>query len=124
MTTPGATLPLQEEPSLPNPQKRKKRKKYTANLKRKMAATIKKAQDGTGLLVPKAPFKRLVQELVAKHTFGDEPLRVGADALAALQSMTETHLTDLFQKTQSVVERSGVKTAMPAHFQTAVEAAS
>lgn len=118
MSTPEPTLGGGSPPA------KQKRKKYTVSPRRKMAATIRKAQQGTNLLIPKAPFARLVRELVAAHTFGPHPLRVGADALEALQSVSETHLTELLQKTQAIAERSGQKTAMPLHFQAAVGASS
>lgn len=51
-------------------------------------------QNTTELLIPKAPFQRLVREIANDFKLN---LRFSADAFAALQHSTEAYLIDLFQ---------------------------
>ena len=58
---------------------------------------IRKYQRTTDLLLPKAPFQRLVRE-VAHNVFGED-LRFQSSAVAALQEAAEAYLVQLFEDT-------------------------
>jgi histone H3 len=57
---------------------------------------IRKFQKGTGLLLRKAPFQRLVRETAAAHKEG---LRFQASAVAAIQEATESYVVSLLSDT-------------------------
>lgn len=56
---------------------------------------IRKYQEKTDLLIPKAPFARVVRE-IAQDIDGFTSYRFQASALAALQEATEAHLVRMF----------------------------
>ena len=58
---------------------------------------IKKYQRSTDLLLPRAPFQRLVREITGGH---DPDLRFAPQALIALQEATEAYLVGIFEDTQ------------------------
>mmetsp|Transcript_9302 Transcript_9302/g.16446 ORF Transcript_9302/g.16446 Transcript_9302/m.16446 type:complete len:189 (+) Transcript_9302:108-674(+) len=59
---------------------------------------IRAYQKGTDLLMPRAPFARLVREMVQSATKAE--LRIGPEARMALQEAAEAHLVGLFEDTQ------------------------
>lgn len=58
---------------------------------------IRKYQNTTHLLIPKAPFQRLVKEIIVEQKEGT---RLQLDALRALQEAAEAYLVDLFEAAQ------------------------
>ena len=58
---------------------------------------IKRYQKSTDLLLPRAPFQRLVREITGVH---DPDLRFQAQALIALQEAAEAYLVGIFEDTQ------------------------
>lgn len=58
---------------------------------------IKRYQKSTDLLLPRAPFQRLVREITGVH---DPDLRFAAQALIALQEAAEAYLVGIFEDTQ------------------------
>ena len=58
---------------------------------------IRKYQKSTDLLLPRAPFQRLVREITGVH---DPDLRFQAQALIALQEAAEAYLVGIFEDTQ------------------------
>merc|ERR1712019_105101 len=58
---------------------------------------IKRYQKSTDLLLPRAPFQRLVREITGAH---DPDLRFQAQALIALQEAAEAYLVGIFEDTQ------------------------
>ncbi|XP_034251124.1 histone H3-like [Thrips palmi] len=56
---------------------------------------IKALQRTTHLLIPKAPFCRVVKEIV--HQFSYENLRIQSSALAALQEAAEMYMVQFFE---------------------------
>ena len=59
---------------------------------------IKKYQRSTDLLLPKAPFRRLVREIAADFK---TDIRFEGDAFRMLQEIAEAHLTDMFRRTNN-----------------------
>ena len=57
---------------------------------------IRRYQKSTTPLIAKAPFKRLVKELLIENN-GESVSRISAAALEALQEATEHYVVDLFQ---------------------------
>ena len=55
---------------------------------------IKRYQKSTSLLIPRAPFSRLVRDICSGI---DNELRFGADTLAALQEASEAYLVGLME---------------------------
>lgn len=55
-------------------------------------------QKGTGVLLPKLPFRRLVRELADEHYVG---YKVQESALLAMQEAAEAYLVDLFMDSNS-----------------------
>lgn len=58
---------------------------------------IRKYQQTTHLLIPKAPFQRLVKEVLQEQKEGT---RLQLDALKVLQEASEAYLVDLFEAAQ------------------------
>ena len=58
---------------------------------------IRKYQKSTDLLLPRAPFQRVVREITGDY---DPDLRFAAQALIALQEAAEAYLVGLFEDTQ------------------------
>ena len=58
---------------------------------------IRRYQKSTDLLLPRAPFQRLVREITGAH---DPDLRFQAQALIALQEAAEAYLVGIFEDTQ------------------------
>lgn len=58
---------------------------------------IKRYQKSTDLLLPRAPFQRVVREITGAH---DPDLRFAAQALIALQEAAEAYLVGIFEDTQ------------------------
>ena len=58
---------------------------------------IKRYQRSTDLLLPRAPFQRLVREITGGY---DPDLRFAPQALIALQEATEAYLVGIFEDTQ------------------------
>ena len=57
---------------------------------------VKKYQKSIDMLLPRAPFQRLVREIALEH---DETLRFQSAALHAVQEATEAYLVGLFEDT-------------------------
>ncbi|CAI2293472.1 unnamed protein product [Caenorhabditis sp. 36 PRJEB53466] len=58
---------------------------------------IRKYQKSTDLLIQKAPFCRLVHEIVSSSSWFREEFRIRADALLALQEVAEAFLVECFE---------------------------
>lgn len=57
---------------------------------------IRRYQQSTELLIPRAPFQRLCQEIL--HDFARSPVfKVQKSAICALQEATEAHLVGVFE---------------------------
>lgn len=71
------------------------KRKNTAPKKRKnhVLKEIKIMQNYTGNLMPKAPFFRLVREILMQHS---QDFRISREALTCLQESSEMYLTQLF----------------------------
>ncbi len=87
--------------STPNKQRKKK---ASTNAIRE----IKKEQKKTNLIIPSAPFNRLVQEISKNQNKGN--LRIKADAYNTLQHAAENHLIGIFQKSNKCAIASGRET--------------
>lgn len=58
---------------------------------------IRRYQKGFDLLIPKAPFSRLVREVVEDTAFGSGGYRMQSPALGALQEAAEAFLTSFLE---------------------------
>lgn len=77
---------------------------------------IRKYQKSTELLISKAPFQRLVKEIAQDFNTN---LRFQYSAIAALQEVTETFITTLFEDTQLCAIHAGRVTIKPKDMQLA-----
>lgn len=89
----------------------------------KAAREVNKLQRTTNLLLQKAPFQRIVREIVEehRHTSGDKALLIQRSAMEALQVAAEQALTSLLIKTRRFATHAGRKTIMPADLALAVK---
>ena len=69
----------------------KRKRKASTNAIRE----IKREQKGTGMIIPIAPFQRVVQEISQDYK---TDLRIKSEAYKALQDASEAHLIDLFRR--------------------------
>jgi histone H3 len=63
---------------------------------------IRKHQKTTVLLIQKAPFNRLVREIIQDFAAQGQHFRMQASALGALQEAAEAHVVDTFESKASV----------------------
>lgn len=81
---------------------------------------IRRYQKSTSLLIQKAPFNRLVREIVEKSTCSwYKKFRFQANALLALQEASEAYATQLFEDTLLCAIHAKRKTVMPKDMQLA-----
>lgn len=83
---------------------------------------IRKCQNSTDLLIKRAPFQRLVREIVMDiQAFGKLQegfgLRMQSDALMALQEASEAYLVQLFEDTNMCAIHAKRVTIMPKDMQ-------
>lgn len=55
-----------------------------------------KEQKNTNLIIPRAPFVRIVQEIIQENKKGDDKIIIKKDAVTALQTEAEEMLVTLF----------------------------
>ena len=87
------TAPWEQQPPPPPPPTTKK--KYRFKPGTVALREIRRYQKSTELLIPKAPFTRLVKEVM--ESFGDSVTRIQGRALNALQDASESILTSVFE---------------------------
>jgi histone H3 len=78
---------------------------------------IRKYQRTTDLLIPRAPFQRLVREICLNY--GHSDIRFKVDALMAIQEACEAYLIGLFEDTQLCAIHGKRVTIMPKDIQLA-----
>lgn len=83
------------------------RKQYRLKPGTKALREIRKQQKNTDLLIPKAPFQRLVRELTLSFR---SDLRFEQDALLCIQEAAEAHLLNMFQHSNNLAIHTGRKT--------------
>jgi histone H3 len=74
---------------------------------------IRRYQKSTELLIKRAPFARLVRQIVQDVSIGDNKMRVQQSALDALQEAAETYLVCLFEDTNLVTCHARRVTVLP-----------
>ena len=74
---------------------------------------IRKYQTSTNLLIPKAPFQRLVREVLQSVTTGETTFRLQPMAVLAIQEASEAYLTGLFDDTNLCAIHGKRVTIMP-----------
>lgn len=89
-----------------NSQTPKRKRKASTNAIRE----IKKEQGKTNLVIPQAPFTRLVQEEVSKH---HKNMRIKSEAYEALQQASESYLIDLFKRSNRCAIHEQRETIQP-----------
>lgn len=105
-------------------------RRYRLRSGTKALREIRKLQKSTDLLIPKAPFQRLVREITYDMCSGlfregswkekCMDARWSEEALEALQHAAEAHLVGLFKDAQLIACQSGKrKTIMPRDYQVA-----
>lgn len=73
-------------------------------LKSKALREIRKEQSSSKLIIPRAPFQRLVAETIQDQGFSDMRIRKGA--LEALQTETEDYLINMFHDVNLIAIQS------------------
>lgn len=86
------------------------RKRYRARPGTKAIRMIKAYQKSGSLLIPRAPFRRLVREMAGKE---HPQIRFTKRSIPALQEATEQYLVELFHNAQIVTTNSDRFTVMP-----------
>lgn len=80
---------------------------------------IRRLQKTTELLIPKAPFQRLVREVVQKLHYSSTPFLWQTSALGALHEAAEAYLVGLFEDTNLCAIHAKRVTIMPKDIQLA-----
>ncbi|CAL2036846.1 unnamed protein product [Caenorhabditis brenneri] len=83
----------------------------------KALAEIRKYQKSTDLLIQKAPFARLVHEIIREATTNSGDYRVRADALLALQEGAEAFMVEMFEGSVLICNHAKRVTLMPTDIQ-------
>jgi len=89
---------------------RKVPRKSATPKRSKALVEIRKQQQSTDLCVPKAPFRRLVKEIMIEN--GSPVEFITADAVDALQAVTEAMITGFLADVNLVAIHSGRQTIM------------
>lgn len=88
------------------PRKKRRFKKGTVSLRQ-----IKKYQNSTDLLLPRASFRRLVNE-ITEDLFSGKGIRYSTKSILAIQEASEVHATEMLKKANNNCIRSGRKTIL------------
>lgn len=91
----------------------KRKRKASTNAIRE----IKSQQKQTSLIIPSAPFSRLVHEITQSYR---SDLRIKSDAYTTLQHAAEDHLISAFQKSNKCAIHQGRETIQPKDLQLAM----
>lgn len=83
----------------------------------KALAEIRQYQKSTDLLIQKAPFARLVHEIIREATSFSNDFRVRADALLALQEASEAFMVEMFEGSVLICNHAKRVTLMPTDIQ-------
>ena len=86
----------------------KKKRRYRPGTK--ALREIRKFQQGGELLIPRAPFQRVVRDITASIK---TDLRMQSTAIAALQEAAEAFLVNLFEDTQTITIHAGRQEIRP-----------
>lgn len=84
----------------------KRKRKASTNAIRE----IKREQKRTNLVIPSAPFSRLVQEIAKNYK---SELRIKSEAYKTLQHAAENYLIEVFQKSNKCAIHHGRETIQP-----------
>ena len=91
-----------------------------------MCSDIRRLQKKTNLLIQRAPFQRLVREIMQRESAkaiasnpaaNEEIYRIKRDALLALQEAAEAYITQLFEDTNLAAIHAKRVTIMPKDMQ-------
>ncbi|CAP29548.1 Protein CBR-CPAR-1 [Caenorhabditis briggsae] len=83
----------------------------------KALAEIRKYQKSTDMLIQKAPFVRLVHEIIREQTYKSQDYRIRADALMALQEAAEAFMVEMFEGSVLICNHAKRVTLMPTDIQ-------
>jgi histone H3 len=100
--------------AIPAPKKPRRMRPGTVALRE-----IRKYQKSTDLMIRKAPFMRLVKEIVQDMCAPGEQLRMQSTAILALQEAAESYLVQLFEDTNLCAIHAKRVTIMPKDLQLA-----
>lgn len=89
---------------------RKTPRKSATPKRSKALVEIRKQQQTTDLCIPKAPFKRLIKELMAQNCSSVE--FISAEAVEALQAVSEAMITGFFADVNMVAIHANRETIM------------
>ncbi|EFP09602.1 CRE-HCP-3 protein [Caenorhabditis remanei] len=78
---------------------------------------IRKYQKSTDMLIQKAPFARLVHEIMREATSESQDFRIRADALMALQEAAEAFMVEMFEGSVLICNHAKRVTLMPTDIQ-------
>ena len=76
-------------------------------LRSKALREIRDQQKSTGLIVPSAPFQRIIHEMASEHL---QDVRIKKSAVKALQTDMEAMLVDMFSDAKRVAIKAGRET--------------
>jgi histone H3 len=99
-------------PAIPSVAGKKERKKRRTRPGIGALRQIRKLQKGVELMIPKAPFRRLVRDIVGDAA-QDTDMRIGKDAFAAMQEAAEIFIEELFKKSNDIAMANRRKGPMP-----------
>uniref|UniRef100_A0A8R1DXL3 Histone domain-containing protein n=1 Tax=Caenorhabditis japonica TaxID=281687 RepID=A0A8R1DXL3_CAEJA len=83
----------------------------------KALSEIRKYQNSTDLLIQKAPFRRLVHQIIQEATGFDSGFRIRADAMSALQEAAEAFIVEMFEGSVLISNHAKRVTLMTADIQ-------
>jgi len=90
----------------------KRRKAAGKRRRNRVLQEIKRLQRSTNLIIPAAAFSRLVRETIADFYPRHSCPRVAAEVVPALQTATESFLTDFFRLAMQPMAHAGRATLM------------
>jgi len=102
-----------DEPCYTRPRRQPIRRNAEGKCRRGAVAfrEVQDLQDSTHLVVPKAPMKRLVEEIIQQDF--KKQLRTAQQAGDATHTIAESYMTDLLNSIDSCASHSGRKTIRP-----------
>lgn len=108
---------LKKKAGKPNKADGKNKRKARAGLV--AGREIQVAQRTVNQLLPRAAFKRLFRDTL--KDVSDQPLRIQASAIDALQEAGEAYVIDLMLATKRLADHANRKTVLPLDFREAVK---
>uniref|UniRef100_A0A914PI13 Histone H2A/H2B/H3 domain-containing protein n=1 Tax=Panagrolaimus davidi TaxID=227884 RepID=A0A914PI13_9BILA len=109
----------EEQPEEGQQERRQPRKQAAPKIRRNhVLADIERYQESRELLLPRAPFCRLVKDIMSEHPYSAEVrLRIQKMALEVVQQAAEAFLVDTFEDVNLIAAHARRVTIMPKDIQ-------